>query len=71
MHFIGVDHHKQTSTMTVLDEEGREVRTARLHNLKSDIETFVREVAPDGFQAVIEVGRASYGMAELLRGLGG
>lgn len=71
MHFIGVDHHKQTSTMTVLDGQGREVRTARLLNLRVDIEAFIREVAPEGFLAVVEAGRASYGMADLLRELGG
>lgn len=71
VHFIGVDHHKQTSTMTVLDGAGREVRTARLLNLRSDVEAFIREVAPGGFLAVIEAGRASYVMADLLRQLGG
>ena len=71
MHFIGVDHHKQTSTMTVLDSQGREVRTARLLNLRADIGAFIREVAPEGFLAVVEAGRASYGMADLLRELGG
>jgi len=71
VHFIGVDHHKQTSTLTVLDSGGREVRTARLLNLRADVEAFIREVAPGGFLAVIEAGRASYGMADLLRDLGG
>jgi len=71
MHFIGVDHHKQTSTMTVLDSQGGEVRTAKLLNLRVDIEAFIREVAPEGFLAVVEAGRASYGMADLLRELGG
>jgi len=46
MHFIGVGHHKQTPTMTVLDSEGGEVRTAKLLNLRVDIEAFIREVAP-------------------------
>jgi transposase len=71
VHFIGVDHHKQTSTMTVLDSQGREVRTARLLNLRVDIEAFIREMAPEGFLAVVEAGRASYGMTDLLRELGG
>lgn len=71
VHFIGVDHHKQTSTMTVLDDQGREVRTARLLNLRVDVEAFIREAVPGGFLAVIEAGRASYGMADLLRELGG
>ncbi len=71
MYFIGVDHHKQSSTMTVLDEHGREVRTARLLNIEGDIAAFVREAAPEGFQAVLESGRSSYVMADFLRELGG
>ena len=33
MYFIGVDHHKQVSVMTVLDEDGRELRNGRVVNL--------------------------------------
>ncbi len=71
MYFIGVDHHKQSSTMTVLDEHGREVRTAKLLNVEADVAAFIREAAPDGFQAVLESGRSSYVMADFLRELGG
>ena len=71
MHFIGVDHHKQSSTMTVLDEHGREVRTAKLLNVEADIAAFIREAAPEGFQAVLESGRSSYVMVDFLRELGG
>ena len=71
MYFIGVDHHKQSSTMTVLDDDGREVRTAKLLNVEADIAAFIRESAPDGFQAVLEAGRSSYVMLDFLRELGG
>jgi transposase len=71
VYFIGVDHHKQSSTMTVLDEQGREVRTARLVNVEADIAAFIREAAPGAFEAVLESGRSSYVMADLLRELGG
>jgi transposase len=71
VYFIGVDHHKQSSTITVLDEQGREVRTARLLNVEADVAAFIREAAPDGFQAVLESGRSSYVMADFLRELGG
>jgi len=30
MYFIGVDHHKQVSVMTVLDEDGRELKNGRV-----------------------------------------
>ncbi len=69
MYFIGVDHHKQVSVMTVLDEDGRELRTERVVNLRRNVERFLEGYRP--FTAVLEAGRASYVMADLLRELGG
>ena len=34
--------------MTVLDEHGREVRTAKLLNVEADIAAFIREAAHGG-----------------------
>ena len=69
MYFIGVDHHKQVSVMTVLDEDGRELRTERVVNRRSHVQRFLEPYRP--FTAVVEAGRASYVMADLLRELGG
>lgn len=69
MYFIGVDHHKQVSVMTVLDEDGRELRRERVVNRRSHVERFLEPYRP--FTAVLEAGRASYVMADLLRDLGG
>lgn len=69
MYFIGVDHHKQVSVMTVLDEDGRELRNERVVNLRSHVQRFLEGYRP--FTAVLEAGRASYVMADLLRELGG
>lgn len=69
MYFIGVDHHKQVSVMTVLDEDGRELKNGRVANLRSHVERFLEGYRP--FTAVVEAGRASYVMADLLRELGG
>jgi transposase len=69
MYFIGVDHHKQVSVMTVLAEDGREIKNGRVANLRKPVEEFLRSWRP--FRAVIEAGRASYVMADLLRELGG
>lgn len=71
MYFIGVDHHKQFSVMTVLDEQGKEVRTARLQNTRFEVESLLRELGKEPFTAVVEAGRSSYVMADLLRELGG
>jgi transposase len=69
MYFIGVDHHKQASVMTVLDEDGRELKNGRVFNLREKVERFLEGCHP--FTAVLEAGRASYVMADLLRELGG
>jgi transposase len=55
--------------MTVLDEAGRELRNERVVNLRSHVQRFLEGYQP--FTAVLEAGRASYVMADLLRELGG
>jgi len=69
MYCIGVDHHKQYSLMTVLDGEGREVKTGRMTNTRADIGEFLRGLEGEA-KAVIEAGRASFEMAELLEDMG-
>ena len=69
MYFIGVDHHKQASVMTVLDEGGREQKSGRVANRRGEVEQFLEGCRP--FRAVLEAGRSSYVMADLLRELGG
>jgi transposase len=55
--------------MTVLDEDGRERKKGRVANLKRHVERFLEDCRP--FTAVLEAGRSSYVMADLLRELGG
>ncbi|MCJ7588256.1 MAG: IS110 family transposase [Candidatus Aminicenantes bacterium] len=55
--------------MTVLAEDGRELKTGRVFNLRRNVETFLKGFHP--FTAVLEAGRSSYVMADLLRELGG
>ena len=69
MYFIGVDHHKQVSVMTVLDEAGEERKHGRMLNLRRYVEDFLDGFRP--FRAVLETGRSSYVMADLLKELGG
>jgi len=69
VYFIGVDHHKQVSVMTVLDEDGQERKNGRVPNLRRYVEQFLEGCRP--FTAVLEAGRSSYVMADLLRELGG
>jgi len=69
MYFIGVDHHKQWSVMTILDEPGKEQKHGRVENRREAVRRFLEGYEP--FMAVIEAGYSSYVMADLLRELGG
>lgn len=69
MYFIGVDHHKQSSFLTVLDEDGHEVKSGRVDNRREAVSRFLKGCEP--FKAVLEAGYCSYVMADLLRELGG
>jgi transposase len=69
MYFIGVDHHKQWSVMSVWGEVGPEVKFGRVSNHRDAVRRFLEGYEP--FTAVVEAGYSSYVMADLLRELGG
>jgi len=69
MRFIGIDHHKRYSHLTVLDEEGNTVKTGVVPNRSQDVMDFL-EGCQEGSRAVIEAGRASYTMVDILEELG-
>jgi len=69
VYFIGVDHHKQGSVMAIVNEDGQELKTGRVSNLRRCVEQFLEGYRP--FTAVLEAGRSSYVMADLLKELGG
>jgi transposase len=54
--------------MTVLDENGEELKRGRVPNLRKYVERFLEGCYP--FTAVLETGRSSYVMADLLGELG-
>jgi len=69
MNYMGIDHHKQYSQMTLMDEEGKELKNDRVWNFRSEVEKFLQG-AGDEVKAVIEAGRSSYTMVDLLEELG-
>ena len=69
MYFIGIDQHKQYSQMTVLDEEGQEIKTGRVLNFRQEVEEFLEGLGVE-VEAVVEAGRTCYVMADLLGDLG-
>jgi transposase len=69
MNYMGIDHHKQYSQMTLMDEHGKELKNERVWNIRSEVEKFLQG-AGDEVKAVIEAGRSSYVMVDLLEEFG-
>ncbi len=69
MNYMGIDHHKQYSQMTLMDEDGKELKNERVWNFRSEVEKFLQG-AGEEVKAVIEAGRSSYTMVDLLEELG-
>lgn len=55
MYYVGVDHHKRTSYMTIMDERGRVVKHGNLVNRPEVVEAFLGAVEGE-MSAVIEAG---------------
>ena len=69
MNYMGIDHHKQYSHLTLLDEQGKELRNERVFNTSKDVRGFLDGKGQET-RAVIETGRTSYVMVDLLEELG-
>jgi len=54
--------------MTMMDEEGQVLRSGRVPNLQSEIKKFLE--GGETMEAVIETGRSSYTMVDVLEELG-
>jgi transposase len=68
MNYMGIDHHKQYSHITLLDERGEVLKSGRVANFRLELEDFlygIKEV-----KAVIEAGRSSYTMVDVLDNMG-
>ena len=68
MNYVGIDHHCQYSHITWLDEKGEVVKSGRVANLRRELEGFFQGARD--VQAVIEAGRSSYTMVDVLEELG-
>ena len=54
--YVGVDYHKKSSYLTVVDERGRVVKQANIANSQAALAAFLEGTAP-GASAVLEAGR--------------
>jgi len=68
MHYIGIDHHRQYSHITLLDEKGKELKYGRVGNLRSELDNFLSGIKE--VKAVVEAGRSSYTMVDVLDDMG-
>jgi hypothetical protein len=57
LNYAGIDHHRQYSHLTVMDQEGQTIRAGRVPNVQAEIEKFLEAVG--AVEAVIETGRSS------------
>jgi len=68
MNYVGIDHHRQYSHLTVMDQTGQVLRSGRVANLRSEIERFLEGL--EAMEAVIETGRSSYTMVDVIEEMG-
>ena len=68
MNYMGIDHHRQYSHITLLDEKGEVVKTGRVANFRREVERSLLGI--EDVKAVIEAGRSSYTMVDVMDDLG-
>jgi len=68
MYYMGIDHHRQCSHITLLDEKGEGVKSGKVANYRRELERFLEGIGD--VKAVIEAGRSSYTMVDVLDDLG-
>jgi len=65
MNYMGIDYHKQYSQLTLMDSGGNIIKSGRVLNKHREIECFLQGYQQDTL-VVIEAGRSSYTMVDLL-----
>ena len=69
MKYMGVDNHSQYSHMTLMNKIGNELKSGNVWNTHRDVESFL-DGKGEEIRAVIEAGRSSYVMVDLLKEFG-
>ena len=69
MHYMGIDHHKQYSHITVLNEKGEVIKAERVWNSRQEVKEFLSGLDEE-MAGVVEAGRSSYTMVDLMESLG-
>jgi transposase len=69
MHYMGIDHHKQYSHITVLDERGGVIKADRVGNTRREVRVFLLDLGGK-VEGVIEAGYSHYTMMDLMESEG-
>ena len=56
MNYMGIDHHKQCSHITLVGERGKEVKSGWVENLRQTVEAFL-----NGIESKIVAAMSTYG----------
>ena len=66
---MGIDHHKQYSHITVLDEKGEVIKTEKVWNTGREVREFLSGL-DDEISGVVEAGYSHYTMMDLMESEG-
>jgi hypothetical protein len=64
VNYMGIDHHRHRSHITLLDEEGEVVKPGKVANLRRELDAFLSGVKEA--RAGAEAGGSSYTMVDVL-----
>jgi transposase len=69
MYYMGIDHHKQYSHITVLNEKGDVIKTEKVWNIGREVKEFLSGL-DDEISGVVEAGYSHYTMLDLMDSVG-
>jgi len=69
MYYMGIDHHKQYSHITVLNEKGEVIKTEKVWNIGREVKEFLSGL-DDEISGVVEAGYSHYTMMDLMESVG-
>ncbi len=68
MNYMGIDHHKQYSHITLMDDGGEVIKSGKVANYRSELEKYLAGIR--NVEAMVEAGQSSYTMVDLLDDMG-
>jgi hypothetical protein len=69
MYYMGIDHHKQYSHITVMNEKGEVIKAEKVWNVGREVKEFLSGL-DDEISGVVEAGYSHYTMMDLMESEG-